>query len=87
MKYAILSSNFDAFCRLSDYAGAGNYEPFDVPADAVAAVVSRRCDALLVDRTSALSDDAEKRAAAVAYIIAYGGSVVTPEGALGGPAA
>ena len=87
MKYAIMSSNFDAFCRLSDYAGAGNYEPFDVPSDAVAAVVSRRCDALLVDRVSALSEDAQKRAAAVAYIIAYGGSVVTPEGVLGGPAA
>lgn len=86
MKYAILSSSFDAFCRLSDYAGAGNYEPFDVPADAVAAVASRRCDALLVDRASVLSEDAQKRAA-VAYINAYGGSVVTPEGALGGPAA
>lgn len=87
MKYAILSSNFDAFCHLSDYAGTGNYEPFDAPADAVAAVVSRRFDALLVDRASVLSEDAEKLAATVAYIIAYGGSVVTPEGALGGPAA
>ncbi|WP_337952484.1 hypothetical protein [Mitsuokella jalaludinii] len=87
MKYAILSSSFGAFCRLSEYAGTGNYEPFDIPADAVAAVVSRRCDALLVDRVSVLSEDAQKCAATVAYIIAYGGSVVTPEGALGGPAA
>ncbi|WP_288271277.1 hypothetical protein [uncultured Mitsuokella sp.] len=87
MKYAILSSSFDAFCRLSDYAGAGNYEPFDAPSDAVAAVVSRRCDALLVDRAYVLAEDAQKRAAAVAYIIAYGGSVVTPDGVLGGPAA
>ncbi len=87
MKYAILSSNFDAFCHLSDYAGTGNYEPFDAPADAVTAVVSRRCDALLVDRASVLAEDAQKRAAVVAYINAYGGSVVTPDGALGGPAA
>ena len=71
---------------MSDYAGAGNYEPFDIPADAIAAVVSRRCDALLVDRASVIDEDAQKRAATVAYIIAYGGSVVTPEGAIGGPA-
>ena len=87
MRYAILSSCFDSFSRLADWAGRGNYEPFDDAAAAVAAVVSHSCDALLLDAPETLSEDAGQRAAAVSYIVAYGGSVVTPEGVLGGPAA
>ncbi len=84
MKYAVLSSGFDAFVALSDFAGAGNYEPFDSPADAVAAVVSRRCDALLVDAPKTIADTTQKRAATIAYINSYGGKAMTPSGTLGG---
>lgn len=84
MKYAVLSSSFDAFVALSDFAGAGNYEPFDSSADAVAAVVSRRCDELLVDCPEIIADTPQKRAAVLAYINSYGGKVMTPSGPLGG---
>ena len=84
MKYAILASSFDTFVTLSDFAGAGNYDPFDDTPAAVAAVESHNCDTLLVDNAAAISDSPSRLAAVLAYINAYGGTVAAPAGPLGG---
>lgn len=86
MKYAVLAANFDSFLALADFAGPGNYDPFDAPSEAVEAVVSKKCDALLLDTPASLSSSPQELAAAISYVVAYGGSVVTPDGTLGGSA-
>lgn len=74
--YAIYTKTYDAFPPLVERAGHGNYETFESLPDAVAAVVSGRCDSLLVQRLELDAEGDERKAALIAYVRAYGGRVV-----------